>query len=132
LVAVVTAAIIGLLPASPEGRCRRLLSYIQGRPVSPSFNSGIGSRFLLANVICGSYSRFVPEYTTSPLPILRGADQNKLAAELQRRNRLFWRPPMLDMVASHPAISATMAIVLAACMGLAAAAGIVGYLNRQT
>lgn len=39
---------------------------------------------------------------------------------------------MLDMVASHPAISATMAIVLAACMGLAAAAGIVGYLNRQT
>jgi hypothetical protein len=41
-------------------------------------------------------------------------------------------PPMLDMVASHPTISATMAVVLAAVMGLAAAAGIVAYLNRQS
>ena len=39
---------------------------------------------------------------------------------------------MLDMVASHPAVSATMVVVLAAAMGLAAAAGIVGYLNRQS
>lgn len=39
---------------------------------------------------------------------------------------------MLDMVASHPAISATMAVTLAAFMGLAAAAGIVGYLNRSS
>lgn len=38
---------------------------------------------------------------------------------------------MLEMVASHPAISATMAVTLAAFMGLAAAVGIVGYLNRS-
>lgn len=39
---------------------------------------------------------------------------------------------MLEMVASHPAISATMAVTLAGFMGLAAAAGIVGYLNRSS
>ena len=38
---------------------------------------------------------------------------------------------MVDMVASHPGVSAAMAVTLAAFMGLAAAAGIVGYLNRR-
>lgn len=38
---------------------------------------------------------------------------------------------MLDMVSSHPALSVTLAVTLAGCMGLAAAAGIVGYLNRR-
>lgn len=39
---------------------------------------------------------------------------------------------MLDMVSSHPALSVIMFVTLAGFMGLAAAAGIVGYLNRRT
>lgn len=39
---------------------------------------------------------------------------------------------MLEMVSSHPALSVAMAVTLAGFMGLAAAAGIVGYLNRRT
>lgn len=38
---------------------------------------------------------------------------------------------MLEMVSSHPGLSAVLTVCLAAFGGIAAAAGIVAYLNRS-